>query len=144
MFQDAALWANMTLASNLDLPLQAKFPNLGDNAREQIIAEALKQAGFSVDLKKRPVDLSQGQQKFLSFMRAIIPGPEALILDEPLTGMDQHWIEAVIKKIAELRANGATLVFGCHNAENSSGIADQLMTLHQGQLFAGDKEVFSP
>lgn len=141
MFQDVALWANMPLASNLHLPLEAKFPNLSADERKQIIDEALKQSGFTVDLNKRPVELSLGQQKFLSFLRAIIPGPEALMLDEPLSGMDRHWAEIVINKLRELRARGTTLVFGSHNSQMSSDLADHLVVLHHGQILENDKEV---
>lgn len=144
VFQDIALWANMNLASNLDLPLQAKYPNLDPAERRQRIDAALKHLGFSVNLNLRPVELSLGQQKMLSFLRATIPGPEALMMDEPLTGLDPHWKQVVINRLKELRAEGTTLVFGSHNSDLAASLADQIIELHQGQILLNDKEVPKP
>jgi phospholipid/cholesterol/gamma-HCH transport system ATP-binding protein len=141
MFQDAALWANMNLAANLDLPLQAKYPDVNSPSRKQIIDEALKQFGFTVDLNMRPVQLSLGGQKIMSFLRATIPGPEVLLLDEPLAGMDQNWADKVILRLAELRANGTTIIFGSHNLQISSDMADHLVVLNKGQIVKNDQEV---
>lgn len=136
MFQDAALWANMSLAANLHLPLQAKFPDLDEEARRKKIEVALQRCGLSVDLDRRPVELSVGQQKFLSFLRAVIPGPEALLLDEPIAWMDRRWAEIVIRELTEQRAKGTTLALGSHDSETSFDMADRLVVLHQGRVLA--------
>ncbi len=141
MFQYAALWANMPLASNLHLPLQAKFPDLTTESRQQIIDEALKQFSYSADLKKRPVELSLGQQKFMSFLRAVIPGPEALMLDEPLAGMDRHWMETVVKHLSELRDSGKTLILGSHNSPVLFNLSDQCILIQHGRIQISSQEV---
>jgi len=141
MFQDAALWANMSLAANLALPIQAKFPHLTKTETKQKVDTSLQQYGFSVDTKLRPVDISQGQKKFISFLRAVIPGPEALFLDEPVAGMDQFWAEKIREKLSALHEDGTTIVFASNQYEPTLDMADHLVILHQGRILAqGDRE----
>lgn len=133
MFQDAALWANMSLAANLDLPLQAKFPQLNRGARRRLVAEVLAGFGCELDLSLRPVELPLGEQKFVSFLRAVIPGPEALFLDEPLAGLDSRWAEILLTRLAELRTAGTTMVVGSHNVGLPAGLVDQQFDLVRPQ-----------
>ncbi len=134
MFQDAALWANMSLAANLDLPLQAKFPQEGTAARRQRVAVALDDFGISLDLNKRPVDLSLGEQKFLSFLRAALPEPEAILLDDPLAGMDDRSAEILLKHLTVMKTRGAAVVLGSHGSDAAIDLADRLVVLDQGRI----------
>ena len=144
MFQDAALWANMSLAANLDLPLQAKFPKLTGEARRQIVADALEELGVPLDLKKRPVELSLGGQKFASFLRAVISDPEALFLDEPIAWLDHRWAEIIRTKLAELRSRGVLIVLGSHNSHLTLDLSDRLVCLQHGEVLAtGDSHELS-
>lgn len=144
MFQDAALWANMSLAANLDLPLQAKFPQLTGPARRQMVADALDELGVPLDLGKRPVELSLGGQKFASFLRASIPNPEALFLDEPLAWLDHRWAVIIRTKLAELRNRGVLIVLGSHNPHLTLDLSDRLVCLKHGEVLAtGDSHELS-
>lgn len=136
MFQDAALWANTSLATNLDLPLQAKFPDLGPAERRRLIDSALNSCGFAADLNIRPAMLSHGQQKVVSFLRALVPGPEALFLDEPMASMDLRWRGILIRILGELREQGVTLAAVSHRAELTRVMADHLVVLHEGRVLA--------
>jgi ABC-type multidrug transport system ATPase subunit len=136
MFQDAALWANTSLAANLDLPLQAKFPGLDPAERRRRIDSALNSCGFVADLERRPAMLSHGQQKVVSFLRALIPGPEALFLDEPMASMDQRWRRILIRILGEQREQGVTLAAVSHDAELTRVLADRLLVLHEGRVLA--------
>ncbi len=141
MFQDSALWANMSLAANLDLPLQAKYPKLSMVERKNKIEASLQRHGFSVDTKLRPVEISQGQKKFVSFLRAVIPGPEALLLDEPVAWMDRPWAKVVMNELSALRAKGITIAFGSNKYESNFELADHLVILKRGRILAqGDRE----
>ncbi len=136
MFQDAALWANLSIGANLELPLQAKFPRLGKGPRRQMVADRLAEFGVSLDLKKRPVDLSLGEQKFISFLRAVLPEPEALFLDEPVAWLDQHWTDIIMMKLEALRNRGVVIVLGSHNSHFPQDRADRLVILDHGQVTA--------
>ena len=135
-FQDAALWANSSLLANLDLPLQAKFPDLDPAARRDRIDFALNSCGFAADLMGRPALLSSGQQKVVSFLRALIPDPEALFLDEPTASQDQSWRSTLIRILVEQRRQGVTLAAVSHDARLIGALADHLVVLHEGRVLA--------
>jgi len=126
MFQDAALWANSDLATNLDLPLQSRFPDLDADARRRLVDMALNSCGFAADLTLRPAMLSLGQQKVVSFLRAVTPGPEALFLDEPMASMDHRWRGMLARTLDDLRTQQVTLATVCHDTELIESVADQL------------------
>ena len=138
MFQDAALWSNMSLASNLDLPLQTKFPDLDEFGRRQRVTDAFEEFGISLDLNQRPVELSQGEQKFMSFLRAVLPEPEAMFLDTPIALLDGSWVEIIMRKLAEMRAAGVVIVLGSHSSHLPVGLADSVVILKQGSVLAAD------
>ena len=135
-FQDAALWANTNLRNNLALPLRAKFPDLGPAEEQRRIDSALNSCQVPVDLNLRPAMLSQGQQKVLSILRALIPGPEAVFLDEPLASLDRRWRAALRRAVGALRQDGVTVVVAGHEAELADLQADQLVVLADGRVLA--------
>ncbi len=134
VFQDAALWANMTVQANLDLPLQAKFPDMNKEERFKKIEASLQQYGFRVDTQKRPVDFSQGQKKFVSFLRAVIPGPEALFLDEPTAWLDRPWADKILDELSALRTRETAIALASNQYESTFDWADHVITLRRGQI----------
>jgi len=137
MFQDAALWANRPLQANFDLPLQAKYPQMSNSERKQKIEAALQQFDFLVDTQKRPVDISQGEKKFVSFLRAVIPGPEALLLDEPVAWMDSFRADRIWNELSALRTRGVTIALASNQHEANFEMADDLVILQKGQIVPG-------
>jgi phospholipid/cholesterol/gamma-HCH transport system ATP-binding protein len=133
-FQDAALWANLPVAANLDLPLQAKFPRLDRRARNRRLAAAIEEFGVPLDPTRRPVDFSLGEQKLISFLRAVIPGPEALFLDEPLAWLDHGLADLIREQIAALRDRGVAIILGSHDPHLLEDLADSLIVLEDGRL----------
>ena len=116
-FQDAALWANTPLWGNLELPLRARHPELDAAARRERIEQALAALDWSVDLALRPAALSPGERLLLGFLRAVIPGPEVLFLDDVLAPLDPHWRSVLLARLASLRDDGTAVVVGCHDPE---------------------------
>ena len=72
MFQDSALWANQDIYHNLELPLQLHFPDMDANARKEKIKKYTELVEFHKPLTIRPAALSIGEQKKISFARALI------------------------------------------------------------------------
>jgi phospholipid/cholesterol/gamma-HCH transport system ATP-binding protein len=134
MFQDAALWANTNLEGNLLLPLRAAQPNKKPKELRTRMAAELERLRFKQDLRLRPDRLSFGQRRFVSFLRAILPGPRVLFLDEPHAGMDSHWVRTLSGEIKRLHRDGATLVMGGHRAGDWLPLAEKLLVLNEGRV----------
>jgi len=129
MFQDAALWANQTLGANLELPLLARNPAMSAGDRLQRIASALADCGWTAPLDLRPVHLARGEQLMLSFLRAVIPGPDALFLDEPLAGLDGRWRGVLSRRLQQERERGATVLLSSQDPGAVADLAPEIITL---------------
>ena len=83
MFQDSALWANQDIYHNLELPLLTHYPGMSPKERKERIKQYTELVDYTKPLIVRPAALSIGEQKKISFARALICQPDILFLDEP-------------------------------------------------------------
>ncbi|MFP4510196.1 MAG: ABC transporter ATP-binding protein [Spirochaetaceae bacterium] len=134
VFQDAALWQNMSVYRNLELPLEQHYPQLSRSERERKIRRAIEQIRFTDDLNLRPASLSAGEAKLVAFVRAILTEPRLLILDEPTTFVDRTGVDRVLNLLRNLKEAGTTLVVVSHNATVVSQLADEIVVIEEGKL----------
>ncbi len=134
LFQDAALWANKTIYENLALPLQVHRPELApDRLREKVLG-LLARLGLAGSAELRPAQMSTGEAKAASFLRAVILEPALLFLDEPTPSIDHELLEKMMRMIGELRDRGCTIVAVSHDAHLTSMIASHLVVLKEGKI----------
>lgn len=115
MFQDSALWANQDIYHNLDLPLQLHFPQMSVKERKERIRKYTELVEFTKPLSQRPAVLSIGEQKKISFARALICEPEMLFLDEPTESIDDKTEDLFISILKNFIAENKTVVFVSHD-----------------------------
>jgi len=115
MFQDSALWANQDIYHNLELPLLTHFPKMSTNARKEKIKDMAKLVNYTKPLTNRPAALSIGEQKLISFARAIICDPDVLFLDEPTASIPPEAMENFMKLLQDFNTNKKTVVFVSHD-----------------------------
>jgi len=91
------------------------------------------------EARKRPLrSYSKGMQQRASFAAALLPDPELLILDEPMSGLDPIGRADIIALIRRLRDEGRTILFCSHILEDVDRLADEVLILHKGRaLFHG-------
>ena len=115
MFQDSALWANQDIYHNLELPLQIHFPQMDAKERRERIRKYTELVEFYKPLIIRPAALSIGEQKKISFARALICEPEILFLDEPTESIDEKTEDLFISILKQLIAENKTIVYVSHD-----------------------------
>jgi branched-chain amino acid transport system ATP-binding protein len=83
---------------------------------------------------RRAGELSGGQQQQLAIARALLSGPEVLLLDEPSLGLAPTVVEAVLDALAEIRKRGVTILLVEQRAQLCVGFADRTYVLSNGEI----------
>ena len=138
-FQDSALWQNMTVYQNLALPLRYHDPKIKEFALRKRIFEMLEPYGLARNQNSRPSELSAGERKIVSFLRALILDPEVVFLDEPLTSVDYQAGKRILSSIRQLKNQGRTIVAASHSPQLASQLTDYLLILKDGKILAFDE-----
>ena len=128
VFQDLALWPHMNVYENVAFGL--KIRKVPKNIREEKVKEMLSLVGLSGYGKRRIEELSGGQQQRIALARALILSPKVLLMDEPLSSLDNTLNKKLRKEIIRLQKKfGFTLVYVTHNEEEAEEIGTRIITL---------------
>lgn len=82
------------------------------------------------------VSLPLGEQKLLEVVRALMAGPQVLLLDEPAAGLNDVETAELARLLLAVRAAGVTLMVVEHNMSLVMGIADEIIVLDLGRVIA--------
>ncbi|GAC1417076.1 MAG: ABC transporter ATP-binding protein [Candidatus Velthaea sp.] len=135
-FQFAALFDSLTIGENVALPLR-EHTKMPDAEIRKLVSHTLESVGLGHVEERFPSELSGGMVKRAGFARAVITNPEAVLYDEPTTGLDPiitHLLTDTIKKLRE-RLNGTAVVVS-HDLESIYMMADYVAMLFEGAIIA--------
>lgn len=115
------------------------------------IKERVESAARFVDLKpellkKSPFELSGGEKRRAAIAGVIAMNPDVLILDEPTAGLDPRGRDVLLSQIASYhKSSNNTVLLVSHSMEDISRIADKILVMNKGNMFAFDetKKIFS-
>jgi len=111
------------------------FRQVDDDMRRRA-AEALERA-HALPLRRRAyAELSTGEARRVLIARALVNGPQALLLDEPGTGLDPVARGRLLAMLRELARGGVTLVLVTHHIEEIVPEIDRVIVLKQGRVLA--------
>ena len=127
--QQCHLPAKITPAEALDL-FAAFYPD------PRRTAELLELFGLTGQADQRFEKLSGGQQQRLSIALALIGKPRVAILDELTTGLDPAARREIWAHLAELRADGVTMLLVTHSMEEAAHLCDRVMVIDGGRVTA--------
>ncbi|MBQ2262982.1 MAG: ABC transporter ATP-binding protein [Loktanella sp.] len=133
MFQNYALFPNMSVADNVGFGLRVRKVSRNEEARR--VAEALELVQLGAFAARRPQQLSGGQRQRVALARAIVTKPKVLLLDEPLSALDKTLrvdMQIELKRIQ--REIGITTIFVTHDQEEALTLADQIGILKAGRI----------
>lgn len=124
-----------------DLVAMGRYPHLGAWRRESAadraaIARALERCGMNELAHRSVLELSGGERQRARVARALAQEPRTLLLDEPSASLDIAHEMALFELLAELRADGVTLVVVTHNINIAARYADRLVLLDRGRMAA--------
>jgi phospholipid/cholesterol/gamma-HCH transport system ATP-binding protein len=134
LFQGAALFDSMTVGENVAYGLHEHFrwPEEKVWAR---VAECLEQVGLPKVEAMWPSDLSGGMKKRVALARALAPGPEIILYDEPTTGLDPTNTRRINELIRSLQKQlGVTSIVITHDMTSALAVADRVALLSERRI----------
>ncbi len=133
VFQDLALWPHLTVEKNLGFVLESvKTPRA---ERVPRVHEALKLVRIEELSTRYPHELSGGEQQRVALARAVVGQPRVLLLDEPLSSLDEELRATLRAELARLqRALHVTTVYVTHDREDAAVLADCVVEMRAGRI----------
>ena len=133
VFQDLALWPNLTAEQNVLLGLaNHSLPRPERLTRAHDALEACRVKDFA---RRKPATLSVGQQQRVALARALAARPRLLLLDEPFTGLDPTVKTQLFGEIEKLVAqSGVTLLLVTHDPLEATALCQHALVLENGSL----------
>lgn len=131
VFQDFALFPNMSVADNIRFGLRS-WSNRDQNSR---ISELLAMVGMSTLSGAYPHQLSGGQQQRVALARAMAPKPSILLLDEPFSSMDVELREQLAREVRHiLKQENITAILVTHDQHEAFAMADEICVMNEGRI----------
>ncbi len=131
VFQQFHLLDDLTVAENLDLPLD--YRNLPKSEREALVADTLDRFGIVGKKDLFPAQLSGGQQQLVAIARAIIAKPSLLLADEPTGNLHSDQGRDILELFKKLNQAGTTIVQVTHNPDWAA-FGNRIIRLRDGWL----------
>jgi iron(III) transport system ATP-binding protein len=133
VFQDLALWPHMTVGENIEFGLRAK--GMPSGQRDHRVREVVELVRLGEYLNARPAELSGGQQQRVALARALALAPRILLMDEPLSTLDDELNLQMREEILGLqRDRRFTLVYVTHSRDEASALGTRIVYLRHGRI----------
>ena len=133
VFQRYALFPHLSVARNVAFGLEAK--GVGASETKARVRESLALVGMADLADRAPDTLSGGQQQRVALARALVNRPRVLLLDEPLSALDQKLREHMQAELRSLQKKlGLTFIFVTHDQEEAMALSDRIGVMHAGRL----------
>jgi putative spermidine/putrescine transport system ATP-binding protein len=133
VFQNYALFANMTVAQNIAFGLEMRGAS-----QERIgsqVTTMMNMMGITELAARKPAQLSGGQQQRVAFARALAIEPEYLLLDEPLTALDAKLRDNLRVELARLlKELSITALYVTHDLTEAMALGDRIAVMNDGQI----------
>jgi ABC-type sugar transport system ATPase subunit len=124
--QDGALFPTMTVRQQLVFALRIRRHTIAE--QEQRLEELASQLALRSLLDRRPHELSGGERQRVALGRALASKPPLLLLDEPLSSLDDETREAMQVVLAEVySANSSTILHVTHREEEAQALSSLII-----------------
>ncbi|WP_353740541.1 ABC transporter ATP-binding protein [Desulfoferrobacter suflitae] len=132
IFQNYALFPHKTIFDNVAFGLKyRKVAKSEVKARVEGALELVRLPGYG---NRKPAQLSGGQQQRVALARAIVIQPDVLLMDEPLSALDENLREEMRREIDNLQQMlGVTTLFVTHDQREALSMSDKIVVMKDGR-----------
>lgn len=127
--QSAALFPHLDVQQNLVYGLARRHGNTSD------LPTVIEALGINHLLKRMPASLSGGEAQRVALGRALLANPSWLLLDEPLTNLDQHARKQIVRFLNDWRKQRQiSVIYVTHDIPEALALADHVITMTDGKI----------
>lgn len=132
VFQDFAIFPNMTVFGNIAYPLHSS------GIDRKMIAEKVRnisdEMNISHIINRNTHNLSCGELQRVAIARTLVTSPELLLLDEPMASIDASLKDDIKKVLRQLNKKGLTIIHVTHDYREAVSLASRVGVIHNGRI----------
>ena len=133
LFQEPALFPHMTVEENAGFGLRGAT----DDERKAAVQFLLETFRVEHLAKRKPREISGGEAQRVALARALAPSPKAVLLDEPLQGLDAELKSSIVDDLrAWNRANQLPILYVTHHRDEVDALGERVIVLDRGRVIA--------
>ncbi|MBN1278056.1 MAG: ATP-binding cassette domain-containing protein, partial [Deltaproteobacteria bacterium] len=131
--QDYALFPNLTVEKNISYGLEAR--RMEPEQIKNLVSEMISRLKINYIRHRMPLNLSGGEKQRVALGRALATEPKVLLLDEPLSALDENLRNEMAKELRRVQRDvNGTFIHVCHNFEEASDVADRIAIMNDGRI----------
>jgi ABC-type sugar transport system ATPase subunit len=133
VFQFVSLYPHLNIRENIVFPLKARGVPRAEIARKLDWVTGV--FGLGDELRRYPSALPPGARQKVALARAVIRNPAVLLLDEPLSAIDEQFREEMRWELGHLqRELGVTTIYVTHDQREAMSLADRIVLMSDGRI----------
>ena len=132
----SGLYPHLTARENI--AYYARLYGMANERIEQAVQEVVDQLDIGDFADRKTKVFSQGQRTKVSLARALVHGPQNIILDEPSNGLDVMATRALRELIRDLRGAGKCVLFSSHVMQEVAALCDEIVIISSGRVAMQD------
>ena len=133
VFQQFNLFPHRSVLDNVTLGPR-KLKKMSTEAARELALTQLERVGLRHKAEVRPGTLSGGQQQRVAIARALAMSPQVMFFDEATSALDPELVKGILALIAELGADGMTMVMVTHEMGFARSAADTVVFMDHGAV----------
>jgi len=132
VFQDFSLLPSKNVYENVAFALQVLGRSRSDIA--ETVPETLELVGLAGKEKRRPHELSGGEQQRVAIARAVVNSPSILLADEPTGNLDPTTSLGIVRLLDRINTTGTTIVMATHDNDIVDKMLKRVVELDDGRV----------
>ena len=135
IYQDFALFPNMTIAENIMMyqTVESKKHLYKQKEKEEIAQSIVKKIDYKIDLKKYVYQLTVAEKQMVAICRALVVNPKLLIMDEPTTALTKPEVVKLFEIVRKLKKQGVSTLFVSHKLDEIYQVCESITIMRNGE-----------